>query len=332
MYICISRRSAFCSLSIYIFFKTMCNALKQVDMSCHTAIQKRCIQVFATIYCCVLIGWGSSRTTTSSIWSCSNEWQRGSFAAAIDREEGRGDLDVSIQKTLMPEVILDVVRAQMWDWTCMAENLQLHVMQKVLQASGVTRSEVMQVQAKEYDKDIVKIREDLLQQSQSMEQQDEHSWLIKSLRFGPGPGQSKPRSFCFEMLTSSSWWFNMFDPRQASRSFLILSDPCGNNLRQHETIWICETSLRFKPQICSHLSQLCFFPGSISSDNSGLRPRFRRSNVCGIKRNSYRNCNKASCVKLRRWWRRAICQFLSTSVNWVNWQTWQTWANDLLQL
>jgi len=57
----------------------------------------------------------------------------------------------------------------------MAENLQLHVMQKVLQASGVTRSEVMQVQAKEYDKDIVKIREDLLQQSQSMEQQDEHS-------------------------------------------------------------------------------------------------------------------------------------------------------------
>ncbi len=48
-------------------------------------------------------------------------------------------------------------------------------MQKVLQASDVTRSEVMQVQAKEYDKDIVKIREDLLQQSQSMEQQDENS-------------------------------------------------------------------------------------------------------------------------------------------------------------
>lgn len=66
----------------------------------------------------------------------------------------------------------------MWDWTCTAENLQLHVMQKVLQASDVTRSEVMQVQAKEYDKDIVKIREDLLQQSQTMEQQDEHSWLM----------------------------------------------------------------------------------------------------------------------------------------------------------
>lgn len=148
-------------------------------------------------------------------------------------------------------------------------------------------------------------------------------WLIKSLRFGPRQGQSEPRSFCFEMLASSAWWFNMLDPRQASRSFLILSYLCGNNLRQHETTEFVKprwgSSHRYAVIVTALLLPDLYSPTPVSD-------------LCfaGATCAGSRGTAIATATRHLAWnwgaggW--SDLPILSTSVNW------QTWPNNLLQL